>query len=158
MKKFNYKTALEFYAEDAVAALYWCNREEVCVNKDNQEVDYFNRTPEDKWKPLWKVLEYYPYTTVTYLDHKKETSEYNFSLGGFDDDETRGLAHLLYDVWFGYVARKYHKSDNKTALKLQNRLTGQIIYMGWYDGQFTVTEKPANVIDSWVSVIEINED
>lgn len=158
MKKFNYETALKFYAEEAVAALYWCNREEVCVNKDNQEVDWFNRTSEDSWKPLWKVLEYYPYTTVTYLDHKEKISEYNFSVGGFNDQETRGLARLLRDVWFGYVERKYKKSDNKTALKLQNRLTGQVVYMGWYDGCFTVTEKPANVIDSWVNVVEINED
>lgn len=156
MKHFNYKTALKFYAEEAVAALAWCKREEVCVNADNKEVDWLKRTPEDKWKPLWRVLEYYPYTTVTYVDHKKETSEFNFCVG--DDDETRGLARLLWEVWFGYVDRKYHKRDNKTALKLQNRLTGKIIYMGWYDNRFTVTEKPANMIDSWISSVEINED
>ena len=158
MKHFNYKMALETYAEEAVAALAWCNREEVCVNADNEEVDWLKRTPEDEWKPLWRILEYYPYTTVTYVNYKKETSEFNFCVGDFNDPETRGIAHLLWEVWFGYVDRKYHKRDNKTALKLQNRLTGQIIYMGWYDGCFTVTEEPANMIDSWISPIKINED
>ena len=157
MKKFNYETALECYAEEAVAALYWCKQEKVLVDKSNNEVDWLNRDGIDcDWKNLWKVLEYYPYTTVTGVDHHKETSEFNFSIG--DDDETRGLARLLWDVWFGYVEHKYKKSDNKTALKLQNRLTGQIIYMGWYDGRFTVTECPARIMDSWITALEINED
>lgn len=151
MKHFNYETSLEFYAKEAVAALYWCTRETVCVNEQDQEVDWLNRQPTDKWKPLWKVLGYFPYTTRTFVDHKKETSEFNFSIGGINDDETRGLASLLYDVWFGYVRQKYHKADNKTALKLQNRITNQIIYMGWYDGRFTVTELPAFCFSSLAS-------
>ena len=143
MKHFNYKIALEYYAKATVAALYWCNREEVYVNEQDQEVDWLNRQSTDKWKPLWKVLGYYPYTTRTFVDHNKEISEFNFSIGGINNDETRGLASLLFSVWFGYVDRVYHKSDNKTALKLQNRLTGQVVYLGWYDGRFTVTELPA---------------
>jgi len=160
MKQLNYKSALKFYAEEAVAALFWCDNPKVLVDDENHEVDWLDTEAKKtaKWKNLWKVLEYYPYTTVTYTDYEKETSEFNFSVGGFNDRETRGIACLLYDVWFGYVDRKYHKRDNKTALKLQNRLTGQIIYMGWYDDRFTVTEKPANMIDSWISPVEINED
>ena len=156
MKRFNYKVALEFNSEEVVASLPWCSKEMVCVNEQNQEVDWLHRQKTDEWKLLWKVMSYYPYTTWTWVDHNKETSEFNFSIGG-DHDETRGLAHLLYEVWFGYVDRKYHKRDNKTALKLQNRLTGQIIYMGWYDGRFTVTELPPKT-DSCSSIMEINED
>lgn len=155
MKKLGYKRALEAYAEEAVAALYWCERETVCVNEKDQEVDWLHRQKTDKWKPLWKVMSYYPYTTWTWTDLDKETSEVNFTIG--NHDRTRGLAELLYDVWFGYVDRKYHKHDNKTALKLQNRLTGQIIYMGWYDNRFTVTELPPRT-DSCSSIMEINED
>jgi len=158
MKQFNYKLALEFYAKEAVAALYWCKRESVCVDKNDHEVDWLNKTNDDSWKSLWKVLAYYPYTTRIFLDHKKEISEFNFSIGGFNDDETQGLARLLWDVWFGYVEKKYHKSDNKTALKLQNRLTGQIIYMGWYDGKFTVSELPAEQDEDFCyPITEINE-
>lgn len=157
MKKFNYKSALKFYAEDAVAALYWCDNQEVYV-KNGQEIDWLNNK-DGEWKPLWKILGYYPYTTRTFIDHNKETSEFNFCIGDFNSDETRGLARLLRDVWFGYVERRYRKSDNKTALKLQNRLTGQIVYMGWYDGRFTVTEIEAEQ-DSVIKHImfEINED
>lgn len=155
MKRFNYKSSLEFNSEEVVASLPWCDRESVCVNEQDQEVDWLHRQKTDKWKPLWKVMSYYPYTTWTWTNHEKETSEFNFSIG--DHDETRGLAYLLYEVWFGYVDRKYHKRDNKTALKLQNRLTGQIIYMGWYDGRFTVTELPPRT-DSCSSIMEINED
>lgn len=159
MERFNYKIALEYYAKATVAALYWCKRENVCVNKQDKEVDWLHRQKTDEWKPLWKILGYFPYTTRTFVDHNKETSEFNFSIGGMNDDETRGLASLLFDVWFGYVGRKYHKKDNKTALKLQNRLTGQIVYLGWYDGRFTVTELPA-IPDSDFKhdMFEINED
>lgn len=153
MKRFNYKSALEFNSKEVVASLPWCDRESVCVNEQDQEVDWLHRQKTDKWKSLWKVMSYYPYTTCTCVDRKKEISEFNFSIG--DHNETMGLAYLLYEVWFGYVYRKYHKHDNKTALKLQNRLTGQIIYMGWYDGCFTVTELPPRT-DS--GIIEINED
>lgn len=157
MKHFNYKASLEFDAEEAVAALYWCKREMVCVNEKDEEVDWLNQTPNDKWKPLWKVLEYFPYTTRTFVDLHKETSEFNFSIG--DSDETEGLALLLWDVWFGYVEERYHKSDNKTALKLQNRLNGKVIYMGWYDNRFTVTELPAEQDPDFCHVTtEINED
>jgi len=159
MKKFNYKIALETSTEEAVAALYWCSQEKVLVDKSNHEIDWLNRDGiECDWKNLWRVLEYYPYTTITGVDYDKETSEFNFSVGGFNIDTTRGLAKLLHNVWFGYVERKYKKADNKTALKLQNRLTGQIIYMGWYDGKFTVTERPARIMDSWINVIKIDED
>lgn len=160
MKQLNYKSALKFYAEEAVAALYWCENKRVFVDKENHEVDWLNTEAKKnaEWKNLWRVLEYYPYTTVVYQDHKKETSEFNFSVGGFNDHETRGIARLLHDVWFGYVERKYHKADNKTALKIQNRLTGQIVYLGWYDGEFRVSEIPANMIDSWINSVEINED
>jgi len=159
MKKFNYKVALECHAEEAVAALYWCRQEQVLVDKSNNEVDWLNRNGIDcDWKNLWKVLEYYPYTTVANIDYEKETSEFNFRIGDFNTDTTRGLADLLRDVWFGYVERKYKKADNKTALKLQNRLTGKIVYMGWYDGVFTVTERPAHIMDSWITALEINED
>ena len=158
MRKFNYKAALDCYAEEAVAALYWCKREQVLVDKSNNEIDWLHRDGIDcEWKNLWRVLEYYPYTTVTGIDLDKETSEFNFKLEGFTT-ETRGLSNLLRDVWFGYVEHKYKKVDNKTALKLQNRLTGKIIYMGWYDGSFTVTERPARMMDSWITAIEINED
>ena len=157
MKRFNYKWCLEYNAEEAVAALYWCANEKVCVNAQNEEVDWLHKSKEDQWKSTWKVLGYYPYTTRTFVDSDKETSQFNFSIGS--DDTTEGLARLLYDVWFGYVERKYHKSDNKTALKLQNRLTGQIVYMGWYDGRFTVTERPAEPDpDFRAKMFEINED
>lgn len=157
MKRFNYKMALKCYAEEAVAALYWCKQEKVLVDKSNKEIDWLHREEINcDWKNLWQVLEYYPYTTVTYVDYDKETSEFNFRIGS--DIETRGLANLLHDVWFGYVERKYKKADNKTALKLQNRLTGKIIYMGWYDGNFTVTEYPARMMDSWTVTTKINED
>lgn len=160
MKKSDYKLALEFYAEEAVAALFWCNNPKVLVDEENHEVDWFDTEARKtaKWKNLWRVLEYYPYTTVVYRDLKKETSEFNFSVGGFNDYETQGIAHLLHNVWFGYVERKYHKADNKTALKIQNRLTGQIVYLGWYDGEFRVSERPARIIDSWINSVEINED
>ena len=158
MKQFNYETALKFYSKRVVAVLPWCERKSVCVNKDNQEVDWFNKTTDDKWKPLWKILAYYPYTTRVFLDHDKEISEFNFSIGGFNGNETQGLARLLYDVWFGYVERKYHKSDNKTALKLQDRLTGKVVYMGWYDGTFTVSELPAKQDEDFCyPITEINE-
>ena len=157
MKNFNYKIALKYNAEEVVAALPWCKRETVCVNEQNQEVDWLNRQKTDEWKPLWKVIEYYPYTTRTFVDHNKETSQFNFSVG--DMEETEGLARLLWEVWFGYVERKYRKSDNKTALKLQNCLTGQVVYLGWYDGRFTVTELPAELDPDFGSTIfEINED
>lgn len=155
MKNFNYKIALS-YAEQIAAALYWCKRDTVCVNENDQEVDWLNRKPTDQWKSHWKILAFYPYTTVTFVDRDKPTSEFNFSVGDFNDRETRGLAQLLYDVWFGYVDKKYHKSDNKTALKLQNRLTGQIVYMGWYDNKLTVTELPPRT-ESYSNVTEINE-
>ena len=167
MRKINYVLSkrIYLYLEDNGSSLlqqrtiYWCEQEKVLVDKNNTEVDWLNHDGIDcDWKNLWKVLEYYPYTTVTYVDYEKETSEFNFSIGDSNHRETRGLARLLYDVWFGYVKRKYKKHDNKTALKLQNRLTGQIIYMGWYDGNFTVTEHPAKLMDSWVNVVEINED
>lgn len=159
MRTFNYKLALKFSAKEAVAALYWCEQKKVLVDKSNHEVDWLKRDGIDcDWKNLWQVLEYYPYTTLTGIEYDKETSEFNFSIGGINDDITRGLARLLYDVWFGYVERKYKKADNKTALKLQNRLTGQIIYMGWYDGEFTVTERPDRMMDSQMTATEINED
>lgn len=160
MKQLNYKSALKFYAEKAVAALFWCNNPEVLVDDENHEVDWLDTKAKKsaKWKNLWRVLEYYPYTTVVYQDHEKETSEFNFSVGGFNDDKTQGIAHLLHDVWFGYVEKKYHRADNKTALKIQNRLTGQIVYLGWYDGEFRVSEKPARIVDSWINSVEINED
>ena len=159
-KQLDYKMALNAYAEEAVASLYWCENPQVLVDKDNHEVDWLDTEAKKsaKWKNLWKVLEYYPYTTVTYTDHDKETSQFNFTVGDFNDNETRGIAHLLHDVWFGYVEKKYHKADNKTAIKIQNRLTGQIVYMGWYDGVFKVTELPPRILDSWVNLIEINED
>lgn len=155
MKKFDYELCKEYYAEKAVAALYWCSREQVFVNSENQEEDWLDRT-KGAWKPLWKVITYYPYTTVTHIDREKETSQFNFLIGGANDYETRGLASLLYDVWFGYVNRRYHKSDNKTALKLQNRITNQVVYLGWYDGEFTVTELPPS--QRWGIPIEINEE
>lgn len=138
MKKLDYKTVLDCYAEKAVAALYWCENPQVLVDKENHEVDWLDTEAKKnaKWKPLWKILEYYPYTTVTYTDHNKETSEVNFSIAGWNK-EMRGIANLLRRVWFGYVEKKYKKADNKTALKIQNRLTGQIVYLGWYDGKFT---------------------
>ena len=156
----DYKMALKAYAEEAVASLYWCNNPRILVDKDNHEVDFLDTEAKKsaEWKPLWKVLTYYPYTTVTYTDHNKETSQFNFTVGDFNDDETRGIACLLRDVWFGYVEKKYHKADNKTALKIQNRLTGQIVYLGWYDGVFKVTELPPRIHDSWINAIEINED
>ena len=159
MKQLDYKSVLKFYAEEAVAALYWCENPRVFVDKENHEVDWFDTEAKKnaEWKNLWKVIEYYPYTTVVYQDLKKETSQFNFSVGGFNDRETQGIARLLYNVWFGYVERKYHKADNKTALKIQNRLTGQIVYLGWYDGEFRVTELPARMLDSWINSIEINE-
>lgn len=151
MRKFDYQMALEWNAREVVAALPWCRRKMVCVNPQDQEVDWLKRTKEDTWKPLWKVLSYYPYTTWVWTDNDKETSEFNFKL---DWDETKDLGQLLCDVWFGYVDMRYHKRDNKTALKLQNRLTKQIVYMGWYDGVFTVSEIPPKT-DS--KVFEINE-
>ena len=158
MKKSDYKLALKFYAEEAVAALFWCDNPKVLVDNENHEVDWLEAKKTAEWKNLWRVLEYYPYTTVVYRDYEKETSEFNFSVGGPNDHETRGIARLLYDVWFGYVERKYHKADNKTALKIQNRLTGQIMYLGWYDGEFKVSEIPAKMLDSWINSVEINED
>lgn len=160
MKKFNYELALEFYAKDVVAALPWCSRKLVCVNENDQEVDWLHRTSTDKWKSLWRVIGYFPYTTRVFVNHKKETSEFNFSIGGINDsEETGGLALLLWSVWFGYIEKKYRKSDNKTALKLQNRLTGQIVYLGWYDGRFTVSETPAEPDPDFHSeMIELNEE
>lgn len=159
MKNFVFKSAVKAYAEEAVASLFWCENKKVLVDKDDNEVGFFEKTGNEEWKPLWKVLGYFPYTTRTYTDYKKETSEFNFSIGGINNDETRGLACLLYDVWFGYVERKYHKSDNKTALKLQNRLTGKIVYMGWYDERFTVTEREAVPDPDFPhEMFEINED
>ena len=134
MKEFNYEFCLGWFAEEAVAALYWCRREKVYVNDADQELNWFNNKT-GTWKYLWKIVGYYPYTTITFINEK--TSEFNFSIG---DDETSGLARLLREVWFGYVKQKYGKADNKTALKIQNRLTGKVIYLGWYDGHFTVTE------------------
>lgn len=159
MKQLNYKTCFDIHAEEAVAALYWCENPKVLVDKENHEVDWLDIEAKKnaEWKPLWKILEYYPYTTVCGVDIKKETSEVNFSIDGWDTG-MRGIAILLRNIWFGYVERKYHKADNKTALKIQNRLTGQIIYMGWYDGEFTVTEKPARMMNSWTVATEINED
>lgn len=155
MKTFNYKANLKHNAEEAVAALYWCENQDICVDEKGQEVDWLHKSSKDRWLPLWKVLAWYPYTTHTFVDYEKETSEFNFCIGR--DQDTQGLADLLCDVWFGYVNRKYHKNDNKTALKLQNRLTGQIVYLGWYDGRFTVTELEPRV-DSLSQVFEINED
>lgn len=158
-KKFNYKVALDCYAKEAVAALFWCENPQVLVDKENHEVDWLDTEAKKnaEWKPLWKVLEYYPYTTTTHTDRDKETSEVNFSIDGWDRG-MRGIANLLRKVWFGYVEKKYNKADNKTALKIQNRLTGQIVYLGWYDGRFTVTEIPARMMDSWITATEINED
>lgn len=158
MKRLDYKTVLKFNAEEAVAALFWADNPTILINKDGKEADWLHRTETDQWKPLWRVIGYYPYTTFTYVDHNKETSETNFSIGDFNDRETRAMARLLREVWFGYVERKYHKSDNKTALKLENRLTGKIVYMGWYDGKFTVTESEP-VFDSRFNneMFEINE-
>ena len=105
-----------------------------------------------------KIVGYYPYTTFCYTDDKKETSEFNFSIDGWDAG-MRGIAKLLWGVWFGYVEKKYKKADNKTALKIQNRLTGQIVYLGWYDGRFTVTELPAVQDKNFGHpMFEINED
>lgn len=139
MKEFDYKFCLNWCAEEAVAALYWCRQEKVYVNNKDQELNWF----EDKsgnWKYLWKIIGYYPYTTYTSINSETNTSEFNFSIG---DEETSGLARLLREVWFGYVEQKYRKSDNKTALKIQNRITGKVVYLGWYDGHFTVTELEA---------------
>ena len=160
MRKFDYASALKYSAEQAVAALYWCDNPRVLVDSQNHEVDQFDTEARKsaEWKNLWRILEYYPYTTVTYVDHKKDTSEFNFDVGDFNDRETRGIARLLHDVWFGYVEKRYKKADNKTALKIQNRLTGQIVYLGWYDGRLTVTELAPRIMDSWVHVVEINED
>lgn len=159
MKQLDYKIALNCYAEEAVAALYWCENPKVLVDKENHEIDWLDTEAKKnaEWKPLWKVLEYYPYTTVCSTDHKRETSEFNFSIDGWDNG-LRGISILLHKVWFGYVEKKYNKADNKTALKIQNRLTGQIIYLGWYDGKFTVTELPARMMDSWITATIINED
>lgn len=154
MKNFNYETILRFEAKKAVAALYWCRNEHVLV-KNGQEVDWLNKPEGSQWKPLWKILKWYPYTTWTWTDIDKPTSQFNFCIG--DRYETRGLSELLYEVWFDYIERKYHKVDNKTALMLQNRLTGQIVYLGWYDGKFTVTELEPRT-DSSASIVEINED
>lgn len=155
MKKFDYEKCKEWYAEEATAALYWCKMEQVFVNSENQEVDWLDRT-KGEWKQLWKIIAYYPYTTITYVDRNQEISPFNFSIGGPNDPETKGFASLLFDVWFGYVEKKYHKSDNKTALKLQNRITGEVVYLGWYDGEFTVTKLPPN--QRWGNPVEINEE
>lgn len=160
MKQLGYKTALKCYAEEAVAALYWCENPKVLVDKENHEVDWLDTEAKKsaEWKPLWKVLEYYPYTTYCGTDTKKETSEVNFSIDGWDRG-MRGIANLLCRVWFGYVEEKYNRADNKTALKIQNRLTGQIIYLGWYDGRFTVTELPVRQDETYFHpATVINED
>lgn len=144
MRKFNYKALLEYHSKEVIASLYWTTQEAVCVDPSGKEVNWLDKKSEDKWKSLWIIKEYYPYTTRTYVDHNKEVSEFNFSIGGIGEEDTCGLARLIYNVWFGYVDHKYHKADNKTALKLQNRITGKVVYMGWYDGRFTVTEIPAD--------------
>ena len=160
MRQLNYKSALELYAEEAVAALYWCENPRVLVDKENHEVDWLDTEAKKnaEWKNLWKIIGYYPYTTYCHTDIEKETSEFNFSIDGWNNG-LRGIAVLLHSVWFGYVEKKYKKADNKTALKIQNRLTGKVIYLGWYDGRFTVTERPA-VQDKTYGhpMFELNED
>ena len=159
MKEFNFEINLKCYCKEAVASLYWCKNQMVFVNDNDIEIDWLSKSKEGKWKPLWKVLSYYPYTTRTFVNHKKDTTEFNFSIGGIGEDDTSALARLIYDVWFGEVDRKYHKSDNKTALKIENRLTGKIVYLGWYDGRFTVTERPAEQDPDFPGkIININED
>lgn len=160
MRQLDYKTALNCYAKEAVAALYWCENPQVLVDKENHEVDWLDTEAKKnaEWKPLWKILEYYPYTTYCHTDIEKEISQFNFSIDGWDTG-MRGIVTLLHKVWFGYVDKKYHKADNKTALKIQNRLTNQIVYLGWYDGRFTVTELPARQDDCYFHLTtEINED
>ena len=39
MRQLDYKTALNCYAKEAVAALYWCENPQVLVDKENHEVD-----------------------------------------------------------------------------------------------------------------------
>lgn len=160
MKHLDYKVCFNIHAEEAVAALYWCENPTILVDKQNHEVDWLDTEvkKDAEWKPLWKILEYYPYTTFCNVDTEKETSEINFSIDGWDSG-MRGITNLLWNVWFGYVEKKYHKADNKTALKIQNRLTNQIIYLGWYDGRFTVTELPARQDQTYHHpAVEINED
>ena len=125
------------YDKVAVAALHWLDRLAVCVDDKDNQIDYPYKGGE--WKPVWKILGWWSYTTRTFVDHHREISEFNFSVGGFGN-LTTALANHLFEVWFGFVRDKYHKVDNKTALKIQNRLTKQVVYLGWYDGKFTVTE------------------
>lgn len=132
----DFKTALKYFAREAVAASFWCEN------------------PRIGNKKLWKVCTYYSYTTRVFLDQNKETSETNFCVG--NTAYTKGLASVLWDIWFGYVYNRYFLSDNKSALKIQNRQTGQIIYMGWYDGRFTVTELPPKT-DSTDEPVELEE-
>lgn len=101
----------------------------------------------DRWKRDWEILEHYPYATVVYTDRQKETSATNFFADAFNHYSYHWLCDAVYDEWFGHVERRYRiHRDNKVALKLRNRITGQIVYLGWYDGSITVSEIPAKQI------------
>ena len=121
---------------------HWAKNHNVYVNAQNEKGDWLHDKEGYSWKPLWIIEEFYRYTSWVYTDFRKPDTPENFQShwDGIESD----LAELIAHVWFDEVERIGRRlgvncnRDNKTAIRIRNRLTGQILYIGWYDNRITV--------------------
>lgn len=138
----------------------WIDNEKVYVNDQNQEIDWLH-DKTGSWKPTWIYEKFYRYTTIVAEEFDKDETPFNFTTGHMMTHKERALAHCVFTVWFGRAEKEFGcRCDNKTALKLRNRLTGQVLYMGWYDGAITVSTQeawhPSNYSAEYDKIIEDN--
>lgn len=118
----------------------WCFNERVFVDEYNQELNPHYNRDKGEWQNLWIFEKFYAYTTCVAENYQKECNKFNFTTGHNMTKAEQALATHIADVWFGRAETEFKcRRDNKTALKLRNRITNQVVYMGWYDGAITVS-------------------
>lgn len=113
---------------------YWAEDIKVCVDQNNNELSWSDDRSKGTWKDLWEIKAFYTYDCVVGIDLDKEIDTFNF-----DADYYSNLGSLVIDMWFSKAEKLGFRRDNKTALKLHNILTNQVVYMGWYDGKLRVS-------------------
>ena len=122
------------YKNTLDALEYWAENKQVCVDSNNHELSWRDDRSKGKWKDLWEIQAFYTYDCVVGLDLDKEVDTFNF-----DADYYPNLGSLVIDMWFRKAEKLGFRRDNKTAIKLHNILTNQVVYMGWYDMRLRVS-------------------
>lgn len=122
------------YKNTLDALEYWASDQQICVDQNNNELSWSDDRSKGTWKDLWQIKAFYTYDCVVGVDLEKEVGIFNF-----DTNYYRRLGALVMDIWFQKAEKLGFRRDNKSALKLQDLFTGEIIFMGWYDGKMSVS-------------------